>query len=183
MTCPYVGSLDLKVIQFNSPLQGSFSTSQTKTARHHWPVKASQQHLQLQVQFSKWAEYEALQKFVRAHHLRSLKTVQYPEVTLYWPQRNIDNWTGLIRTLEAGDERFNIAPRAQLDIILIDSMLSTKTFSASMGESYTKWYNSDIGDPSMPDVRLPTTPTTPSTGSGGAGSGDGDGRIGTGGGF
>lgn len=182
MSCPYVGTIDLRVIQFNSPMVGTFSTSQTKQSRHHWPIKAAQAQLQLQVQFRNWDEYDRLQKFVRAHHKRSLLTVQYPEVTLYWPERNINNWTGLIQKLEAGDERFNIAPRAVIGVVLIDSMLSDKTFSASMGESYVKWYESDIGDPDIqppPTTSRPTIPAPPESNEGGTGGG----RIGTGGSF
>lgn len=149
MSCPYVGTLDLKILQFNSPAQSSFASNQTKTMRHHWPVKASQQSLSLQVQFNGWAEYNAMQEFVRTHHVRSLQTVQYPEVTVYWPARNIDNWTGLITKMEAGDERFNIAPRTNLSILLIDSMLSEKTFGSSwtMNDTFTKWWDLDIGNP------------------------------------
>ncbi|QGJ94909.1 hypothetical protein SEA_REDWATTLEHOG_49 [Gordonia phage RedWattleHog] len=155
MSCPYVGTLNLKVLNFNSPLTGSIATSQTKRARHHWPIKASQQSLSLLVQFRNWPEYDALQKFVRAHHVRSLLTVQYPEVTLYWPQRGMNNWSGLIRDLQAGDERFNLAPRATLELILIDSMLSSKTFTASMGESVAKWHQVDIGNPGEPEFKPP----------------------------
>lgn len=153
MSCPYVGVLDLKVLQFHSPMTGSFSSSQTKRARHHWPVKASQQALNLQVQFNGWPEYRSLQQFVRAHHVRSLGTVQYPEVTLYWPQRGINNWTGLIKLLQAGDERFNLAPKAQIELILIDSMLSDKTFTSSFGEDFAKFFESDSSDPTP--IRLP----------------------------
>lgn len=170
MSCPYVGTVDVKVISFNSTVQGSFGSSQTKTMRHHWPVKASQQSLSLNIQFRNWYEYNQMQEYVRAHHLRSLLTVQYPEVTLYWPQRNIDNWTGLINKMEAGDERFNIAPRTTLNITLIDSMLSEKTFTSSMGESTAKWWETDIGNPDPnnpfkppstakpPDVAAPANP-------------------------
>ena len=158
MTCPYVGTLELKVLQFNSPMVGSLASSQTKRARHHWPIKASQQSLQLQVQFNGWNEYKALQEYVRKHHLRSLLTVQYPEVTLYWPARNIDNWSGLILNLQAGDERFNIAPRATLQLLLIDSMLSKKTFTSSMAESTAKWEEVDIGNPGEPVLTPPSNP-------------------------
>lgn len=155
MSCPYVGTLDLRVLQFNSSMVGAFSSNQTKRKKHHWPVKASQQQLQLQVQFNGWEEYNALQSYVRSHHVRSLETVQYPEVTLYWPQRNIDNWSGLIKSLQGGDERFNIAPRATMDIILIDSLLSEKTFTHSSGESVAKWYESQMSNP------LPFKPPNP----------------------
>lgn len=171
MTCPYVGALDLNVLQFNSPMTGSFASTQVKNMRHHWPVKASQQSFSMQVQFTSWPEYKALQEFVRAHHLRSLQTVQFPEVTIYWPARNINNWTGLITKLDAGDERFNYAPRTTLNLILIDSLLSTKTFTASMSESTAKWKEVDIGQPNTSPIKPPKPPTqvipVPPVGNGG----------------
>lgn len=155
---PYVGVVDLNVTSFNSPLRGDMRSSQTKRAKHHFPIKSSQQSLQLQAIFTGWEKYRAMQDFVRKHHVRSLSTVESPEVTIYWPERGMDNWTGIIQDFKAGDERFNIAPRASIDILLVDSMLSQKTWTSSFGQGFDKFFETDIGDPIFtPPVNYPGT--------------------------
>ncbi|AVO24991.1 hypothetical protein KHQ84_gp051 [Rhodococcus phage Finch] len=164
MTCPGVGTIDLHVLNFNSPMVGEMRTSQTKMAKHHYPIRASQQSLQLNVVFAGWAPYRAMQDFVRRHHVRAMQSVEQPEVNLWWPERGMNNWTGVIKEFLAGDERFNIAPKAQIELLLVDSMLSEKTWTSSFGEDFSKFFETDIGDPTAgytPPVMKP-----PATGGG-----------------
>lgn len=142
---PDVGELMLKVLSFNTPLQGQIRSSQTKAALHHYPVKASQQKLTMEVVFSSTAEYMAFQTYVRKSHQHANSGTNTPELNLWWPERGIENWSGVVLSIKGGDERFNSAPRAQIEFLLVDSLLSQKTFSASTAESFEKFFDTDIG--------------------------------------
>lgn len=153
MTCIGVGTLDLKVTGFNTGLRGVLNSAQTKTKLQHFPFKADQQSLQLQVVCNGWPEYRTLQDFVRGHHLNALPAARNPEVDLWWPERGMYHWTGYIKKMQAGDDRFNIAPKASLEILLVDSLLSEKTWSSSLADPFEELYGSDIGgtrDPNDP---------------------------------
>lgn len=160
LSCPYVGAIDVRVTGFRSPLSGDIRTSQTKLARHSFPIKATQQNLQLDVIFRNWEAYRAMQDFARKHQLRSLGTVEQPEITIYWPERNIDNWSGVLLDFRAGQDRYVPSPKASLNFLLVDSMLSDKTWTASFGEDFEKFFESDIGDPLLIPPPLPTRPGT-----------------------
>jgi hypothetical protein len=149
MSCPDVGWLDLKVNRFTTQLIGDMRSSQTKTALHHYPIKGAHQLLVMECIFSNWDEYRSVQEYVRRHQIRALRTVQQPEVVLYWPERGIENWSGVIKTIAAGDERFNVAPTSSLEIQLIDSMISQKTWTSSFGEDFGKFFESamNLEDP------------------------------------
>jgi len=153
MTCVGVGSIYVKVLSFNTPLRGKMRSEQTKTMLQHFPYKADQQSLQLQIVCNGWDEYRTLQDFVRGHHLGALPAARNPEVDLWWPERGMNHWTGFIKRMQAGDERFNIAPKATLEILLIDSLLSEKTWSSSLADPFEEMFGSDIGgtrDPNDP---------------------------------
>lgn len=162
MTCANVGTLKLKVVSFNSPMRGDMRSSQTKHTKHHWPIKASQQAFQMTIQFNGWDEYRVFQDFIRKHHVRAANNAQNPEVVINFPARNINNWSGMVRQLSAGDQRFNIAPQAQIELILVDSMLSAKTFTSSFGEAFSKFFYTDIPDPTT--IFVPPTPVIPAPG-------------------
>lgn len=160
LSCATVGDFTLRVTQFSSSLTGAIVSSQTKYALHHFPIKADQQNMQFNVVFNGWPEYQRMQDYARKHMIRALTTVGNPEVVLNWPERNIVDWSGVIQTFRGGDERFNIAPKAQITLLLVDSMLSQKTWTSSFGEDYAKWFETDIGDIPVPDLRPPEPPPT-----------------------
>lgn len=170
MTCSGVNfGVDLKVLSFESPMTGEIVSVQTKEAVHHFPVRASQQALRLNVIFSSTQEYMRVQDFIRAAQMWAIRTVENPEIVLYWPERGINNWTGVIRDFRAGDERFNHAPKASIEFLLVDSMLSQKTWASSMGEDFRKFFESNMAP--LPDgyldgdfVRPPSSWESDSTG-------------------
>lgn len=163
MTCVGVGTVDLKVTGFSTPLRGTMASAQTKTMLQHFPYKADQQNMQLQVVCRNWAEMNTLQNFVRGHHLGALPAAQNPEVDLWWPERGMNHWTGFVKRIQAGDRRFNHVPRATLELLLIDSLLSEKTWTSSLADPFEDMFGSDIGgtrDPRDP-IQGPVIPVDP----------------------
>lgn len=127
----------MNVLSFNSPIFGTLVPAQTKTIAQYFPIKANQPEIQFDVIFRNESEYERFQQFVRATQQFAL-TAQTPQITLYWPERNIINWTGVIKSLRAGGMRRNYTPRAVFVVDLIDSLVSQRTefssFAAPFGE-------------------------------------------------
>jgi hypothetical protein len=119
------GKWDLNVMSFISPMNASINSVQVKRMMHHFPIKINQPALQLSVIFRSEAEYESFQKFVRESQQDAIANERI--LTINWPERNINNWTGVIKTFRAGGQRWNPAPRAQIEIELIDSMVSIRT--------------------------------------------------------
>lgn len=169
MSCPDVGWVDLRVTRFTTQLMGDMRSSQTKLALHHYPIKGAHQMLVLEAIFKNWDEYGTIQDYVRKHQLRALRTVEQPEVVLYWPERGIENWSGVIRSIEAGDERFNVAPRTSLEIQLIDSMISQKTWTSSFGEDFSKFFETSMN---LLDPELVPPPVSNAPGGGDTEDGD-----------
>jgi hypothetical protein len=124
---------EMNVVAFTSPIFGSIASAQTRERAIHFVTKAAQPEAQFDVVFRGEHEYEEFQKFVRNQHQKSLTSASL--LTFNWPQRNILNWTGLIKEFKAGGQRFDVAPRARFTVELVDSMMSRRTdfASASMG--------------------------------------------------
>lgn len=119
----------LNVTQFSSPIFGEISSAQTKSMAHHYPVRSNQPEVQFSVQFTSEVEFENFQRFVRSHQQETLANATL--LWLNWPERNIDNWTGVIRSFRAGGMRRNYAPQASFVVDLVDSMVSRRTMFAS----------------------------------------------------
>lgn len=177
MYCGGVGTLWVKVIAFQSSLEGDIRPSQTKQALHHYPRKAGQQNITFQCVCRDKYELSTLQRFVRAHQKYALTSPRKPEVMLWWPERGIRDWSGIIRKIEAGDKRFNSVPKVSFTVDLVDSLLSEKTWWSSVAEDFSKFFEDTLqppGDwkqplPSLPPV-LPDFPQpAPEWGGGGAG--------------
>jgi hypothetical protein len=114
----------LNATQINSPIYGQISSAQTKNMAMHFPIRCTQPEIQFDVVFPSENEYEQFQRFVRAHQQDALANLQL--LTLNWPQRNINNWTGVIKSFQAGGKRFNFAPTASFSVDLVDSMVSQR---------------------------------------------------------
>ena len=148
-------SVELNCLQFNAPIVSSISSVQTRESQRHYPVKVNQHTADFLVQFSNEKDYENFQQFVRDNQVDALRNGRTPGVQLWWPERNINNWTGVIKgPFKAGGMRFNYSPRAQFTVDLIDSMVSTKTFVSSMAATFqTIWgWGSPDGFLSLPDL-------------------------------
>lgn len=129
------GSRDLNVISFSSPVSGMMDSAQTRTLEHHFPIKALQPELELEVAFRSEADWEDFQLWVRNVQIDTQLNAISPGVTVWWPQRSIYNWTGVIKAVRAGGMRFNFSPRAKFIIDLVDSMVSSRTSLSSIGSN------------------------------------------------
>lgn len=110
---------------------------QTRKTQRHFPIKANQHVADFLVQFRSEGEYEDFQQFVRDNQVDALRDGRTPGVQLWWPERNINNWTGVIKgPFRAGGMRFNPSPRAEFTVDLIDSMVSTRTFASSFAATW-----------------------------------------------
>mgnify|MGYP003420295537 FL=1 len=136
----------LNVLSFSSPVFGTMSSVQTRYMEMHFPIKSIQPEIKLDVQFASEEEYENFQRFVRGHQQRALFNPNVGNVIwLNWPERGIDNWTGVIKAFRAGGERRVFAPRASFIVDLIDSMVSSRTDVASLASSWRAIYGEGMG--------------------------------------
>lgn len=126
---------NLNVLSFSSPLFGTISSAQTRYQEQHFPIKALQPDISLDVIFSNEQDYENFQRFVRNHQLDAQANANL--VTLNWPERNIDNYTGLIKQFRAGGMRYNFAPRASFQVDLVNSSVSTRTEVSAISTLFT----------------------------------------------
>lgn len=125
----------LNVLSFSSPLYGTISSAQTRYQEQHFPIKALQPDLSLDVIFRNEQDYEDFQRFVRNHQLDAQANANL--VTVNFPARNIDNYTGMIKQFKAGGMRYNFAPRASFQVDLVDSLLSTRTEVSTISTLFT----------------------------------------------
>ena len=161
MYCAGTGSLWVKVVGFQSSLDGQIQPSQTKAALHHYPKKASHQNVSFQLVCRNKDELRTIQSFIRRHQQYALTSPQSPEVVLWWPERGIDNWSGIIKKVEAGDKRFNPVPKLSFTVDLVDSMLSRKTWWSSVADSFDRFGGSVIGPSEDWIAPLPSLPEVP----------------------
>jgi hypothetical protein len=166
----YAGQFTMNVLQFSAPMFGTMMSAQTKKKVVYFPIKAQQPQLELDVIFASIADYLGFQAFVRATQLNALNNDIEPGITLWWPQRNITNWTGLIRGFQGGLDRFTYAPRARFTVDLIDCFVSTRITVASQAPLFDTVYG--LGSPDGV-FKIPATTPPPGTinlpGSGGGG--------------
>jgi hypothetical protein len=123
----------LNVTQFRSPMSSQIDTSQTRKMLQHFPIRCGQPDIQFTVQFPSLDEKHRFQNFVRDHQVKALDITQNlaNDVTLFWPERNIENWTGYISSLKVIERRFDYAPTVTFGVDLVDSLMSQKTTIAS----------------------------------------------------
>lgn len=151
------GTFKMNVLKFSSPMSGAISSMQTKTIVQHFPIKANQPDIEFDVIFRNEKEYERFQKYVRATQQNALWAA-VPEITLWWPERGINNWSGFIKEFRAGGKRRNYAPQAHFTVDLVESLVSQKTLFHSVASSF---WNVVLGKeglvPMLDDgIRLPT---------------------------
>lgn len=147
-------SWELNCLNFNSPTVASIASVQTRAMMRHFPVKVNQPAIDLLVQFPNEPEFEEFQEFIRKTHREAQVNARYPGVNLWWPERGINNWTGIIRNFRAGGMRRNYSPRATISVDLIDSAVAKRSFISSWA---TEWWT--IAGYGSPDgVLQPPTP-------------------------
>lgn len=148
-------SFSLNVVSFASPMYEETSSAQTRNLAVHFPIKMAQPSLTLDVVFSSELEFENFQRFIRNHQQQAVASTQL--LTLIWPERGINNWTGVCKQFQGGGMRFNPMPRARIEIDLVDSMVSSRTEIASVAMNWKAIY----GGIGLPDGALDEASLTP----------------------
>lgn len=164
--------IKLNVTQFRSPMSASINSVQTRTRMHHFPIRAGQPDIQFTVQFRSIADHHDFRDFVRRHQRGALEDNYATQrasagaITLLWPERGINNWTGYIVSMPVREARFDYAPRVTFGVALVDSLLSERTFGFSLGSDFFSVVGQEIGKyvPDAEDIeamlRPPDTPTS-----------------------
>lgn len=128
----------LNVTNFDSPVYGEMNSAQTKSQMQYFPIKAFQPELVCDVIFPSEYLWEQWQTWVRQNMINSQNSnaTGNPGVTLNWPQRNINNWTGIISAAKAGGMRWNYTPRTRVEFQLVASLVSNLGVFSSFGSSW-----------------------------------------------
>lgn len=139
-------SFELNCTSFSSPIYDTINSVQTRKMAIHFPIKTNQPQVQFDVQFASERDFEAFQRFVRTHQQAAVMGTLL--ATFNWPERDIQNWTGVIRSFVAGGQRANYAPRASFVVDLVDSLVSRRTYVSSIGAPWQTIYGG-FGLPGM----------------------------------
>ncbi|QZE10473.1 hypothetical protein SEA_SCOOBYDOOBYDOO_127 [Mycobacterium phage ScoobyDoobyDoo] len=137
----------MNVTQFRSPMNATINSAQVRKMLVHFPIRCGQPDINFTVQYASLDEKHAFEAFVREHHM-STRNDEDTEVTLWWPERNILNWTGHIMSYTVTEKRFEVAPSATFGVSLVQSLMSEKTKNASRSADWTK-----ILGPQIPQYR------------------------------
>lgn len=133
-------SFSMNVLSMNSPISGEMNSAQTKGQVQWFPIKAMQPEIQFNVIFPTERDWETWQVWGRENMLNAQlanTTSGNVGVTLDWPQRSVQQWSGILTKVNAGGRRFNVAPRATFIIELVNSLVSNSTTFGSFGT--TAW--------------------------------------------
>lgn len=160
----------LSVTQFSSPMSATINTVQTRRMSHHFPIRAGQPDIQFTAHFPSQDEKHRFQNFVRDHQLNALddkytaSSTSGGAVTLLWPERSINSWTGYIVNVPVQEVRFDYAPKLTFGVMLVNSLMSRQTFDFSLGGSSDTIFGVEISAyiPDAEDIanwfQLPTVP-------------------------
>lgn len=146
------GQFSLNVTAFKSPIYQQIQSAQTKTMEVHFPIKMVQPSIEFQVIFASEEEWETFQRAVRNHQQQAVSKATL--VTMNWPERSINNWTGYIRRIEAGGQRFNFAPETTVSIDLVDSYVSQRQDYGSIAANWTAIFG--LGIPGLSVLQPPS---------------------------
>lgn len=138
------GERNLKVVSFSTGVAGRLSSAQVRDMLVHFPIKYSQPTLTLEVVCRDSTELQGLQDLIRSSHKRLLQNGAASLFKFWWPERGMQNWTGIPLGCTAGDRRFNIAPKLSLQFLLVDSLLSQRTMDSSWGTAFDAIFGTEI---------------------------------------
>ena len=148
----------LNVTTFDSPIYGEMNSAQVRSQVQYYPIKAYQPELVCEAVFpSEWL-WEQWQSWVRQNMVNSQRSnsTGSPGVTLNWPERDINNWTGIISTAKAGGMRRNYTPRTRIEFQLVASLVSNLGVFASFGAAWQSVLGNNVVGANVDSVfRLP----------------------------
>lgn len=128
----------LNVLSITSPIYGQMNAAQTKGQIQYFPIKVHQPEVQFNLIFPNETTWEDWQVWVRTNMVNSQSAnniVGNVGVTLNWPQRSINDWSGVIQKQKAGGRRWNYTPRDSVTVQLANSLVSQTTTFGSFGVS------------------------------------------------
>ena len=138
---------EAKVMAYDSTIDGEFVSAQTKIGKQHFPFKTEHTDINFSLIMRNHAELQWFAEFVRRHHMIALGN-DAQTMRLNWPERGIDNWSGFVKSIQTGEQMGITAPRVVISFILIDSLTSRRTWTASSGGDFSEIY--DGYDGSLP---------------------------------
>jgi hypothetical protein len=155
----------LNVTQFRSPMNASINSVQTKTMLQHFPIRCGQPDINFTVRYASLDDKHSFESFVRQHMLDTKNITKDDDkaLTLWWPERNIENWTGYITAYTVTEKRFEVAPAATFGVALVDSMMSEKTTLATRSVDIWKILGIQIPEYRGYDDLMLIPPTPPSS--------------------
>lgn len=154
--------IDVWCLDFSSDLQATLTSAQTQRMVQHFPFRVTQPGLQLTLQTRDRVEAEYIQKLARSSQLDALSNATL--VNFFWPQRGMLDWTGIITNCIGGEQVGQTAPTLNIEVFLIDSMVSERTWGQSQASDFASIYYGEIPDIPLLDPsrnRRPTSPLTP----------------------
>lgn len=158
----------LNVTQFRSPMTAAINSVQTRKMIQHFPIRSGQPDINFTCKFRSNEDKHLFQAFVRDHQINAQtdNTDMKGMVTLWWPERNIENWTGYITEFRVVETRFVYAPSVTFGVALVDSLMSERTRMASFGSPLANLLGQQIppyqGPGPLLDDSLLRPPTPPS---------------------
>ena len=133
-----VGQSDfyLNVLSFDSPVFGEMNSGQARSAIQYYPIKAYQPELSCEVIFPSEVIWQAWQIWSRQNMINAQTAgTSNGSVSLNWPERSINDWTGIICATKAGGRRANYTPRTTVQFQLVISLVSTLGTFAAVGNA------------------------------------------------
>lgn len=134
-----------KVLAFNTVMVSSIQSVQTKRYLQHFPIKVEQPSLSLVLQTRGVREAQSLARLVRRHHEQALSGDPQPAI-FSWPERGIDDWSGFILACDMGESVSDPFPHISLEVQLVDSMVSRRTWNSSTASPVEAIYQGEIPD-------------------------------------
>lgn len=163
--------IKLNVVSFLSPIFAATASSQTQASEQHHPIRCQQPNIRFDVVFRSEKEYEAWQTFIRTIQIKLLRGKDPNDVavvTLWWPERDIRNWKGIIKTADGGGQKFNWAPQTVVEVELITGLVAQQAALWSFGTDFDSIFGGTRNTiPSADSVlTAPPAPTGLSIGTG-----------------
>lgn len=136
-------SIDVKVKEFSTNIQNLMQSLQVESSLRHFPIRAQQANLSVTVVARDYPELHRIRDFIRAHQ-RQARNPGVPLVSLWWPEREIRGWTAAILSCNDGEERFRVAPTMNIEFLLVDSLVSSRTWGSSTASEFDRIYEGEI---------------------------------------
>lgn len=131
-----------KVLSFSSDTTSNINSVQTQRMQQHFPFKVTQPNLSLTLQMRDKHEAYRFQRFVRISQGLALSRASL--VNFFWPERSMNDWRGMIMSVQAGEKVGETSPILMIEVALADSMVSQRTWASSQASDFEQIYAGEI---------------------------------------